>query len=179
MLSSCHRSLVAAWPTCPAYVDGGKRENSFFYCMTSILLHPREPTDGCKKNGGCLKWCRSINYNWCISLDNCLNYLAFGFYFSRYFTIFMVSTDLCNHGCEVVTVLIDEVISVALEVTAHFFHYPLDLVRPEVCRSQHHWFPGNVTKWKNDTCWTSRNYWETSFQPFESLRFSHSNVIVN
>ena len=29
-----------AWPTFPAYVDGRKREHSFF-CMNTLLCHPR------------------------------------------------------------------------------------------------------------------------------------------
>ena len=35
-----HQGLAAARPTCPAYVDGRKRENSYCW-MTILWLHPR------------------------------------------------------------------------------------------------------------------------------------------
>ena len=34
-----HQGMAAVWPTCPAYVNGKKRENNSC-SMTILLLHP-------------------------------------------------------------------------------------------------------------------------------------------
>lgn len=59
--------------------------------------------------------------------------------------VYRVSTDLCNHGCEVVTVLINKVVAITLEVSSHLLHYSLDLICCEISGSQHQWFPRNMS----------------------------------